>query len=104
MISAPVRVPSRVSTCRVVQGCASTRICALAMQFLPPMIRSWQSSSYGATRARRPLPVASSALDEFVIEGVATTIPFHRRVLDNATFNSCMCTRFHRNRNEWGQL
>ena len=26
------------------------------------------------------------ALDEFVIEGIQTTIPFHRRVLDNAAF------------------
>ena len=28
------------------------------------------------------------ALSEFVIEGVATTIPFHLKVLDNATFAS----------------
>ena len=28
------------------------------------------------------------ALDEFVIEGVKTTIPFHRTVLDNAVFNT----------------
>ena len=26
------------------------------------------------------------ALDEFVIEGIETTISFHRRVLDNAVF------------------
>ena len=26
------------------------------------------------------------ALDEFVIEGIQTTIPFHRRVLDNQAF------------------
>ena len=26
---------------------------------------------------------AKRALDEFVIEGIATTIPFHKRVLDN---------------------
>ncbi len=31
---------------------------------------------------------AKRALDEFVIEGVATTIPFHKKVLENATFNS----------------
>lgn len=28
------------------------------------------------------------ALDEFIIEGIATTIPFHRRVLENAVFCS----------------
>ena len=26
------------------------------------------------------------ALDEFVIEGISTTLPFHRRVLDNQVF------------------
>ena len=26
------------------------------------------------------------ALDEFVIEGIPTTLPFHRRVLDNQVF------------------
>ncbi len=29
---------------------------------------------------------AKRALDEFQIEGIATTIPFHKRVMDNATF------------------
>jgi acetyl-CoA carboxylase biotin carboxylase subunit len=29
---------------------------------------------------------AKRALDEFVIEGIATTIPFHKRVLENAVF------------------
>ena len=29
---------------------------------------------------------AKRALDEFQIEGVATTIPFHKRVLDDAVF------------------
>ena len=29
---------------------------------------------------------AKRALDEFVIEGIATTIPFHKRVLDNQVF------------------
>jgi len=28
------------------------------------------------------------ALDEYVIEGVKTTIPFHRKVMDNAVFRS----------------
>ena len=45
------------------------------------------------------------ALDEFVIEGVATTIPFHRRVLDNATFNSGMVyTDFIETETNGGQL
>ena len=45
------------------------------------------------------------ALDEFVIEGIATTIPFHRRVLDNATFNSGMVyTDFIESETNGGQL
>ena len=31
------------------------------------------------------LPICR-ALDEFVIEGIATTIPFHQRVLENEVF------------------
>lgn len=31
---------------------------------------------------------ASRALDEFVIEGIATTIPFHKRVVENAVFRA----------------
>ncbi len=38
-----------------------------------------QDRDEAVARARR-------ALDEFVIEGIATTIPFHRRVLDNEVF------------------
>ena len=38
-----------------------------------------QQLHYAVQRGRR-------ALDEFVIEGIQTTIPFHRRVLDNAAF------------------
>ena len=35
------------------------------------------------------------ALDEFVIEGIATTLPFHRRVLDNQVFcDGKACTDF----------
>ena len=35
------------------------------------------------------------ALDEFVIEGIATTLPFHRRVLDNQVFcEGQACTDF----------
>jgi acetyl-CoA carboxylase biotin carboxylase subunit len=35
---------------------------------------------------------AKRALDEFVIEGIATTIPFHKRVLDNEVFLSGAAT------------
>ena len=38
-----------------------------------------QDREEAVARARR-------ALDEFVIEGIATTIPFHQRVLDNEVF------------------
>ncbi|WP_165251766.1 acetyl-CoA carboxylase biotin carboxylase subunit [Adlercreutzia sp. ZJ304] len=40
-----------------------------------------QDRSEAIARAKR-------ALDEFQIEGIATTIPFHKRVMDNATFIS----------------
>lgn len=40
---------------------------------------------HGATR-EEALERASRALDEFVIEGIKTTLPFHRRVVDNAVF------------------
>ena len=42
---------------------------------------------WGDTRSEA-IARGKRALDEFVIEGVATTIPFHKQVLDNATFNS----------------
>jgi acetyl-CoA carboxylase biotin carboxylase subunit len=42
---------------------------------------------WGATR-EEAIARGKRALDEFVIEGVSTTIPFHKKVLDNATFNS----------------
>ena len=38
-----------------------------------------QYADEAVARARR-------ALDEFVIEGIATTIPFHQRVLENEAF------------------
>ena len=38
-----------------------------------------QDRDEAVARARR-------ALDEFVIEGIATTIPFHQRVLENEAF------------------
>ena len=40
---------------------------------------------YGQDR-QEVLQRGRRALDEFVIEGIQTTIPFHRRVLDNAAF------------------
>lgn len=43
------------------------------------LIISGQDREEVLARARR-------ALDEFVIEGIATTIPFHKRVLENKAF------------------
>lgn len=40
---------------------------------------------YGATRDEA-IARGKRALDEFVIEGIKTTLPFHRRVLDNEVF------------------
>ena len=42
---------------------------------------------YGQDR-EEALARGRRALDEFVIEGIETTIAFHRRVLDNAVFCS----------------
>ena len=42
---------------------------------------------HGATR-EEALQRARRALDEFEIEGIKTTLPFHRRVVDNAVFIS----------------
>lgn len=30
----------------------------------------------------------NSALDEYIIEGVKTTIPFHQKLMDNVDFNN----------------
>ena len=40
---------------------------------------------HGANR-EEALARGRRALDEFVIEGIQTTIPFHKRVLDNEVF------------------
>ena len=40
----------------------------------------------GATRARSPCSRMRRALDEYVIEGIKTNIPFHRRVLEHPAF------------------
>jgi acetyl-CoA carboxylase biotin carboxylase subunit len=40
---------------------------------------------YGQDR-EEALARGRRALDEFVIEGIKTTLPFHRRVLDNQVF------------------
>lgn len=49
---------------------------------------------WGDTRAEA-LATARRALDEFKIEGIQTTISFHRKVLDNATFvEGAACTDF----------
>ena len=46
---------------------------------------------YGATR-EEALQRAARAMDEFVIEGIKTTLPFHRRVVENATFRKGAAT------------
>ncbi len=49
---------------------------------------------YGQDR-EEVLARGKRALDEFIIEGIATTIPFHRRVLDNEVFRAGeACTDF----------
>ncbi len=58
-----------------------TRISPHYDSLVAKLIVSGQDRSEALARARR-------ALDEFVIEGVETTIPFHRRVIENERFQS----------------
>ncbi len=82
----PARAPSPSSSPRRVPACAWRATCAPARASRPTTTRSWRSSWCTARTARRPLQRGRRALDEFVIEGIETTISFHRRVLDNAVF------------------
>lgn len=105
MTSVPAQAPSRGSTCRAAPACASIRICAPVTP-IPPTYDSLMAKLivWGDTR-EEAIARGKRALDEFVIEGVATTIPFHRRVLDNATFNSGMVyTDFIETETNGGQL
>ncbi|RXI99515.1 acetyl-CoA carboxylase biotin carboxylase subunit [Anaerobacillus alkaliphilus] len=56
---------------------------------IPPFYDSMIAKviTYGATRAEA-IATMKRALNEFVIEGIDTTIPFHLRLLDNETFVS----------------
>lgn len=67
-------------------ACAWRPTCAPVPASRPTTTRSWPRWSCTARIAPRPSPAPSAALDEFVIEGIATTIPFHKRVLDNEVF------------------
>ncbi|WP_172136928.1 acetyl-CoA carboxylase biotin carboxylase subunit [Adlercreutzia sp. ZJ473] len=58
---------------------AGTRISPYYDSLVAKVIVSGQDRAEAVARARR-------ALDEFVVEGIATTIPFHKRVLENEVF------------------
>ena len=58
---------------------SGSRISPYYDSLVAKLIVHGQDREEALARARR-------ALDEFVIEGIATTIPFHKRVLDNAAF------------------
>ena len=58
-----------------------TRISPYYDSLVAKLIVSGQDRDEALARARR-------ALDEFVIEGIETTIPFHRRVVNNECFRS----------------
>ncbi len=60
---------------------SGTRISPYYDSLVAKLIVSGQDRSEALARARR-------ALDEFVIEGIETTIAFHKRVLDNDSFKS----------------
>ena len=68
-----VRVESYVRT--------GSRISPYYDSLVAKLIVSGQDREEAMARGRR-------ALDEFVIEGIKTTIPFHRRVLDNEVFKA----------------
>ena len=58
---------------------AGSRISPYYDSLVAKLIVHGQDRAEAVARARR-------ALDEFVIEGIATTIPFHKRVLENEVF------------------
>ena len=58
---------------------SGTKISPYYDSMVAKLIVSGQDREECLARARR-------ALDEFVIEGIQTTLPFHRRVLDNEVF------------------
>ena len=58
---------------------SGSRISPYYDSLVAKLIVHGQDRAEAVTRAKR-------ALDEFVIEGIATTIPFHKRVLDNEVF------------------
>lgn len=66
-----VRVESYIRT--------GSRISPYYDSLVAKLIVHGQDRAEAVARAKR-------ALDEFVIEGIATTIPFHKRVLDNEVF------------------
>lgn len=75
-----VRVESYVRT--------GSRISPYYDSMVAKLIVCGQDREEALARGRR-------ALDEFVIEGIATTLPFHRRVLDNQVFcEGKACTDF----------
>lgn len=84
--SARAPAPSRASSPRRAPACAWRPTCAPVRASRPTTTRSWPRWSCTARIAPRPSPAPSAPLDEFVIEGIATTIPFHKRVLDNEVF------------------
>ena len=60
---------------------SGSRISPYYDSLVAKLIVSGQDREEALQRARR-------ALDEFVIEGIATTIPFHKRVVENEVFQS----------------
>ena len=68
--------------------CTGSRISPYYDSMVAKLIVYGQDREEVLARGRR-------ALDEFVIEGIATTLPFHRRVLDNQVFcEGKACTDF----------
>ena len=58
---------------------AGSRISPYYDSLVAKLIVYGQNREEALARGRR-------ALDEFIIEGIKTTLPFHRRVLDNDVF------------------
>lgn len=56
--------------------------------------------TFGKTRSDA-IAKMKRALDEFVIEGVKTTIPFHRKMMDNPDFVNGMIDTKYLERNDW---
>ena len=60
---------------------------------IPPFYDSMVSKLIVTAPTRKEaIAKMKRALSEYIIEGIATTLPFHQKLMDNATFLEGECT------------